>query len=76
MYVCITVCMYLFTYICMYVHAYLNKGITEFAHDKLICKSCVAVCCSVLQCVAVCGSVLQCVTVCSSMVQFKNTSII
>jgi len=32
-------------------------------------RSCVAVCCSVLQCVAVCCSVLQCVAVCCSVLQ-------
>jgi len=33
----------------------------------VLCQTCVAVCCSVLQCVAVCCSVLQCVAVCCSV---------
>jgi len=33
-------------------------------------RTCVAVCCSVMQCVAVCCRVLQCVAVCCSVLQY------
>jgi len=53
------------TYMNIHELVYTDKAAMHAARARMA-RTCVAVCCSVLQCVAVCCSVLQCVAVCCS----------
>ena len=58
----------------MYIYIYSSEYTTCIVslYRNVVCTTCVAVCCNVLQCVAVCCRVLQCVAVCCSSSEYAT----